>query len=139
MTTLDLGTDLSTDLGTDLLQTGSVDSAPSRLGTRLRRASRPLVALRAVPHLPTYVGMALTLTGAILLLVAWGKTAGLTNVALQIPFLISAGCTGLALVAVGLTVVNLAAKAQDARRRREQLTELQQILGELRRAVEEGA
>ena len=123
----------------DLLQTGSVDRAPSRLSSRLRRASRPLVALRAVPYLSTYAGMALTLIGGILLLVAWGRTAALTNVALQIPFLISAGCTGLALVAVGLTVVNLAAKAEDARRRREQLTELQQILGELRRAVEEGA
>lgn len=120
----------------DTLQNGEVTS-PSRLGTALQRVSRPVSALREVPHLPTYVGMALTLVGGLLLLLAWGKTAGLTNVALQMPFLISAGCTGLALVAVGLSVVNLAAKAQDARRRQEQLLELRDLLAELRRTVQD--
>ena len=120
----------------DTLQTGEVTS-PSRFGTALQRASRPFTALRDVPHFPTYVGMGLTVVGGLLLLVAWGKTAGLTNVALQVPFLISAGCTGLALVAVGLSVVNLAAKAQDARRRQEQLLELRDLLAELRRTVED--
>lgn len=124
----------------DLLQTGPVTAqdevAPSRLDGAVRRVTRPLLALRAVPHLGTYTGMALTVVGGVLLLVAWRKTAGLTNVGLQMPYLISAGCTGLALVAVGLTVVNLAAKAEDSRKRREQVRELHDLLAELRRVVE---
>ncbi|MCW2571948.1 MAG: hypothetical protein JWO88_2006 [Frankiales bacterium] len=125
------------DVHADLLHTGPVGTGPSRLGALLRRVSRPFSALRAVPHITTYLGMAVTLAGGVLLLVAWGRTAALTNVGLQMPYLISAGCTGVGLVAVGLTVVNLAAKAEDARRRRDQLGELQQILAELRRVVEE--
>jgi hypothetical protein len=41
------------------------------------------------------------------------------------------------LVAVGLTVVSISAKRADARIRTEQLTELRDLLAELRRAVEE--
>ena len=122
--------------GLDTLQTEDVTS-PSRLGSALQRATRPVSAVREIPHFPTYVGMALTVVGGLLLLLAWGKTAGLTNVALQVPFLISAGCTGLALVAVGLSVVNMAAKAQDARRREEQLLELRDLLAELRQTVQD--
>jgi hypothetical protein len=125
--------------GPDLLQTGAMERSPSRLGSALRRVNRPVAALRAVPHVTTYAGMALTLAGGVLLLVAWVKTAALTNVGLQMPYLISAGCTGVALVAVGLTVVNLAAKADDARLRQAQMSELHDILAELRRVVEEDA
>jgi hypothetical protein len=136
VTTLQISGEIS---GRDLLQTGPVERSSSRWGSALRRANRPIAALRAVPHVTTYAGMALTLAGGVLLLVAWVRTAALTNVGLQVPYLISAGCTGIALVAVGLTVVNLAAKAEDARRRQAQLTELHDILAELRRVVEEGA
>ena len=110
---------------------------PGRLESALRRLGRPVAALRGVEHVGTYAGVLVTLLGGLLLLVAWGKTAGLTNVGLQVPFLVSAGCTGLALVAVGLTVVNIAAKSDDARKRRAQLAELQALLAELRRAVED--
>lgn len=109
---------------------------PSRVDVLLRRAGRPVVALRAVPHVSTYAGILLTVAGGVLLLVAWVKTARLTSVGLQMPFVISAGCTGLGLVAVGLTVVNLAAKAEDARRRQAQTAELHDLLAELRKAVE---
>jgi hypothetical protein len=125
--------------GPDLLQTGGVEHSASRLSSVLRRVNRPIAAVRAVPHMSTYAGMALTLAGGGLLLLAWIRTAALTNVGLQMPFLISAGCTGIALVAIGLTVVNLAAKAEDAKRRRAQMTELHDILAELRRVVEEDA
>jgi hypothetical protein len=124
------------DLGSDVLQTGPVESGPSRVAEAARRASRPLLALRQVPNVATYAGLALTLAGGVLLLVAWGKTAGVTNVALQVPYLVSAGCSGLALVAVGLTVVNLAAKAQDATRRRAQASELHALVAELRQALD---
>lgn len=119
-----------TDMGAELLQTGPME------GTRLSRLGRPWAALRAVPHITTYAGMALLTAGGILLLVAWVRVAALTNVGLQMPYVISAGCTGLALVAVGLTVINLSTKAEDAARRRAQSAELQELLAELRKLVQ---
>jgi len=106
------------------------DSAPSG------RAGRTVQSLSGVPHLGTWIGVVLVGVGAVLLFVGWGKTAGLTNVALQIPYVISLGFTGLGLVAVGLTVVNIAAKRDDARERTRQAAELAVLLAELRRAIE---
>jgi hypothetical protein len=50
---------------------------------------------------------------------------------------VSAGFTGVALVMVGLTVVNIDAKRSDAVERSRQLTELRGLLAELRSTVEE--
>lgn len=123
----------------DVLHSGPVTAAPdpSRLHPLTSRLTRPVSALRQVPGIATYAGLGLVLAGGVLLVVAWGKTAGLTNVALQVPYLVSAGCTGLALVAVGLTVVSLAARTADARARQDQLLELQHVLAEIRRSLEE--
>lgn len=104
--------------------------------TESLRAGRTLQSLGAVPHLGTWIGIVLVAAGAVLLFVAWGKTAALDNVALQMPYVISAGFTGLGLVAVGLTVVNIAAKRDDARERSRQAAELAALLAELRRAIE---
>ena len=101
----------------------------------LSRLARPVRALRAVPHLGTWSGLALTCLGALLLVLAWGRTAALTNVALQIPYVLSAGCTGLGCVAVGVTILNLSAKRQDAALRARQTVELRTLLGELRTAL----
>jgi hypothetical protein len=120
--------------GVGLVQAGPKDS---RLDHLTRRLARPVQALRAVPHLGTWLGVACASVGVALLAVAWGKTAGLTNVALQIPYVVSAGFTGLGLVAVGLTVVNLSAKQADARVRTRQVSELRELLTELRRTIEE--
>ncbi len=70
-----------------------------------------------------------------MLVVAWGRVAGLTNVALQLPYVVSAGFGGLGMVAVGLTVVNVAAKQADARERTRQIGELRDLLAELRSTV----
>lgn len=107
--------------------------SPAALG---RRLARPASALGSVPHIGTYTGVVLAAIGGILLTIAWGKTAGLTVVSLQIPYLISAGFTGVALVTVGLTVINLSAKHADARARSQQLTELRDLLAELRTTLE---
>ena len=134
--------------GRDVLHSGGVEPVPFTVGPvevlgepqRRRGAgflSRPFAALRAVPNLPVVGGLLLVVAGALLLLVAWGRTAGLTNVGLQMPYVISAGCTGLALVAIGLTLVSVAAKARDAAARREQLGELQSVLAAVRQALEE--
>ncbi len=123
--------------GTDLVQTGSVDGAPSRFAVLSRRLARPVQLLRAVPHLGTWLGILLASAGAVLLIIAWIRTAALTNVALQIPYVVSAGFTGLGLVAVGLTVVNIAAKQEDALERTRQAGELRELLSELRNVVED--
>ena len=103
--------------------------------TATRRAIQPVRALRAVPHLSTWSGLVLTCAGALLLVLAWGRTAALTDVALQLPYLISAGCTGLGCIAVGITVLNLSAKHRDAAERARQNAELRTLLGELRTAL----
>lgn len=122
----------------DLGQTADVigDERTSRADLMRRRVARPVSALRAVPHIGIYSGVVLAAVGAILLTIAWGKTAGLAVVSLQIPYLISAGFTGLALVIVGLTVISISAKQADARARSQQLAELRDLLAELRNAIE---
>lgn len=121
----------------DLVQNGEVDSGPSRSGRLARRIIRPVELLRNVPNLGTWAGVLLAAIGAVLLAIAWGRTAGLTNVALQIPYVVSAGFTGLGLIAAGLTVVNIGAKQADARERTRQVTELRELLAELRATVQD--
>lgn len=121
--------------GVDLLQTHEVERF--RLDSLIRRASRPVQALRAVPHVGTWAGVVLAGIGLLLIAIAWGRTAGLTDVSLQVPYVVSAGFTGLGLVAVGLAVVSIAAKQEDTRERTRQLAELRELLAELRNSVEE--
>ncbi len=99
--------------------------------------TRATASLRGVPQLGTYVGVGLAAVGLVLLVLGWGRVAGLSNVALQLPYVVSAGFGGLGLVAVGLTVVNVAAKQADAAERTRQLGELRDLLAELRRTVQE--
>lgn len=103
-----------------------------------RRVARPVQSLRAVPHVGTWAGVLLAAAGAVLLAVAWVKVAALTDVGLQIPYVVSAGFTGLGLIAVGLTVVNVAAKQADTRERSRQSAELRGLLAELRTSLEPG-
>ena len=120
----------------DLGQDGSVESRPSRIGAVSRRAGRVVTRIRNIPNLGTWIGVLLAAAGAVLLVVAWGRTAGLTNVGLQIPYVVSAGFTGLGLIATGLTVINISAKQADARERSRQVSELRELLAELRNTIE---
>ncbi|MCW2778741.1 MAG: hypothetical protein JWN17_2466 [Frankiales bacterium] len=105
---------------------------------RLRRPAaldRLVSSVRAVPHAGTYAGIGLAALGVVLLAVAWGKVAGLTNVALQLPYVVSAGFIGLALVACGLTVISVTARQAEGVERRRQIAELRDVLAELRALV----
>ena len=124
------------ELSPEVLPSGPADAEESRRG-RLSGLSRQFAALRALPNLVTWIGVGLVTVGVVLLVVAWGRTAGLTNVGLQVPYLVSAGFTGVALVLVGLTVINIDAKRRDAAVRNAQLAELRGLLSELRTVVEE--
>ena len=67
----------------------------------------------------------------VLLAVAWGQVAATLNVGLQMPWLVSAGFTGLGVILVGLTIVNAAVRHQDAVERNRQLETVQRALTEV--------
>lgn len=113
-------------------QSAALPQQPSPGGRR----SPSVAALRPLSPTPTYLGIGVATLGFVLLAVAWGQVAGETNVALQVPYLISGGLVGLALVMVGLTVVNIAAKRRDAALRQQQTELLADALRELRGALD---
>ena len=106
---------------------------PSALANRL---GRPIATLRNVPHLGTWTGVVLSAVGLVLIAVAWGRTAGLTLVALQVPYVVSAAFTGLGLVVVGVAVVSISAKRADSEERTRQIRELREALADLRQTLE---
>lgn len=93
-------------------------------------------ALRPLSPVPTYLGIGVAALGFVLVMFAWGQAAGETNVALQIPYLISGGMVGLGLIMVGVTVVNVAAKRRDALLREQQTDLLASALRELSAALD---
>jgi hypothetical protein len=83
-----------------------------------------------------WVGLFITLIGFGLIAFAWGKTAGLVDVAFQIPYLVSAGLTGLGLILVGLLVVSLSARHREAADRERQIEELIETMIRIRKSIE---
>ena len=117
--------------GSDPYEDGDHESAVSR------RSRLP--ALPPTSPIPTYVGIGIAAVGFVLIAFAWGKVAGIAdNVALQLPYLVSGGLTGLGLVMVGLTIVNVAAKRRDALLRQQQTELLADALNELRATLDVG-
>lgn len=100
------------------------------------RVATRVPALRPLSPVPTYLGAAVAALGFVFIAVAWGKVAGQTNVGLQMPYLVSGGLTGLALVMVGVTVISVAAKRRDALLREQQMRLLVDALDELSGALE---
>jgi hypothetical protein len=123
MTTLDAPPVTVTDGAT-------YDEAPGGLTSRVP-------ALRPLSPVPTYLGIGVTAVGFVLIAFAWGAVAGETNVALQMPYLVSGAITGLALVMVGLTIVSVAARRRDAVLREQQTALLADALRELGAALED--
>ena len=113
----------------------SDDGKPAPAAPELDSAKRRLPsvpALRPLSATPTYIGIAVAAAGFVLLAIAWGGVAGKNNVAFQIPYLVSGGLAGLALIMVGLTIVNVASKRRDAALREQQIQLLAAALHELR-------
>ena len=103
------------------------------------RTGGPARRLSALSPVPTYLGIAVAAAGFVLIAYAWSKVAGIAdNVALQMPYLVSGGLTGLGLVMVGVTIVNVAAKRRDAQLRQQQTQLLADALHELRAALDLG-
>ena len=109
-----------------------------------RGAAEQTARTRRLPHLDptspvlTWIGLGLATLGFLVIAYAWGKVAALLDVSLQMPYVVSGGLSGLGLVMVGMTVVNVAARRQDAAERARQAEELQAVLRELRETLEGG-
>jgi hypothetical protein len=100
----------------------------------VRRRSLP-PWLRADGPAWTWAGMVLAGLGFVLIGIAWGQVAGETQVYLQLPYVVSAGLTGLGLIMVGVTVVNVAAKRRDEAARERQTDRLVSILADVEDAL----
>ena len=116
--------------------TGTSRTAHAR-SALLAPFTRRLAQLGSVPRWLTWAGVMTSALGLVLIAVAWGRAAALTTVALQVPYVVSAGFTGMALVIVGLAMVSVDAKRADTVERRHQLRELREVLVELRQALED--
>ena len=122
----------------------AVPSLGKRLG-RLARRSKPRSAttrslsatdrfpfLRSTSPFWIYAGLVLIGAGFTSIGITWGRVAAELQVALQLPYLVSGGLTGLGLIVVGALLVNIAVKRRDAAKRTRQLEQLADVLRELR-------
>lgn len=77
---------------------------------------------------PLSAGVALVAVGFALIFLAWNGAAGRDFVEGQLPYLISGGLTGLALVGTGLTVALVQAQRREARAITDRLDEVVEAL-----------
>jgi len=114
-------------------QISRIATGPVPTRTRARRRAFAWVTGAGVG---VWVGLLLAAAGFGLIAFTWGKTAALLDVALQLPYVVSGGLSGIGLVLIGLLVVNLSVKRKEARTRERQLDQLREALESLRAAVE---
>lgn len=86
---------------------------------------------RIPPNAPMWTAVGLVLVGLLVIFLAWNSAAGVNPPvpAAQLPYLISGGCGGLAIVAAGLVMLRTVEARKDARRLERLLDE---VLLELR-------
>lgn len=84
---------------------------------------------------PVSVGVLLVVAGFVAIFLAWNGAAAKDFVQGQLPYLISGGLVGLALVGCGLTVINVQARRADQTELLHRLEELLEARDE-RREVE---
>ena len=111
----------SQTLQPDLLMSGVEPAA---------RAATPR-ALRPLSPVPTVVGVLVAAVGLLLIIIAWSEVAGEGDVARQIPYLVSGGIFGLAVVQVGLLIINVASKRRETALREQQAQRLSEAVAQL--------
>jgi hypothetical protein len=79
----------------------------------------------------TYAGIATAASGFGLIAYTWSRVAPLELVALQLPWIVSAGFTGLGLIMVGATIVNVQAKRYEGAQRERQLRRLEHVMDQI--------
>ena len=96
---------------------------------------RSLRALRPLSPVPTVTGVVVCAFGLLLIAVAWSQVAGEADVSRQVPYLVSGGIFGLALVLIGLTTVNIASKRRETALREQQAELLADAVDQLSRVL----
>ncbi|MBW3661724.1 MAG: hypothetical protein KY469_01385 [Actinobacteria bacterium] len=97
------------------------------------------VAMRPTSPILLYIGLAVTAAGFALIAMTWGRVAPLDSVALQLPYLVSGGLTGLGLIIVGAVMLNVHAKRREAAQRERQTQQLLEILRRLSPETDDGS
>lgn len=106
----------------------------TNLETSVRSRKSPLRLLTdPTSTAPVYLGLVVAAVGFVLLVIGWSDVAGTVDVGRQMPYLMSTGLPGIALVMVGLVLVNISVKRQDGAERSRQMSALTDALAELRR------
>lgn len=86
----------------------------------------------------TYVGLALTGLGFLVIGLAWDGAAELDYVQGQFPYLISGGLTGLGLIMLGVVLLVIQTMRRDAAKRASQIQELALAVTELQAQLAPG-
>lgn len=102
-----------------------------RRGSRLSRLLDPSSAALI------YLGVAVVIAGFIFLAVGWSSVAGEVDVWRQMPYVLSAGLPGVALVMTGLVFVNVAVRRQDGANRQRETAMLAEALNKLQRSLDQ--
>lgn len=105
-------------------------SQPIRRRTWLRSVTDPASAI------PIYVGVLVAAAGFVMLVIGWSDVAGTIDVGRQMPYLLSTGLPGIALVMVGLVLVNLSVRRQDSAERARQMSALTEALADLKQSID---
>lgn len=86
------------------------------------------------PAAPTWVWLSVVVAvvGFVLIAVAWGAVSDESEVYRQLPYVVSGGIVGMAMVMVGLTVLNVATRQRDAAERERQIDRLVDVIEDLR-------
>jgi hypothetical protein len=83
-----------------------------------------------------YIGLATCAIGFALIAVSWGEVAGKLNVAVQIPYVVSAGFTGIGLIVVGAMIVNIAVRQIETGKREAQTAQMVAAMQDLQTVIE---
>jgi hypothetical protein len=118
----------------ELLQTHAEPPPVSVSGVGTRTSPR---ALRPLSPVPTVAGIVLAAVGLVFIVVAWSQVANEANVARQVPYLVSGGILGLALVIIGVTTVNVASKRRETALREQQTRLLADAVDQLSRVLDD--
>lgn len=110
-------------------------AAPEQVGSVATRGRR--LAARWNPTTGVWIGLGLAAAGFVTIFYSWSKVAGLVIVAQQVPFLVSGGLSGVALVIVGVTALGVAVRREDRRDRTDQLVQITRLLDSLHELLDE--
>ncbi len=93
--------------------------------------------LRASASTWVWVSVTIAVVGFVLIAVAWGQVSRESEVYRQLPYVVSAGIFGLAVLMVALAVLNVATRQRDTLERERQIDRLVDVMEELRTELRE--